>query len=1007
MRTRISVAFSLLLILLLPQLYALNIYATNIFSDGFESGDLSAWTGTHGNPTVTSGNAVEGTYKTVLNTSPAYFYKIISGENDRLWFRVYVNFSVSPTAGEYCRLMIMGVQGVANIVELAVQGGSPPHWACRFYNGSYGDYVTSTTTADALIYHCLEINVNFSSAGGQYDGGYAFYVDGSELTDLRAPNCDTGSRYIDTISCDEYCPIGTPPTIYYDSCAVADSYIGPIPEDTVAPTFGSIGTNTTLAGRLCTFSCLVNDDTNVSTYIFSTNNTGVWTNDTAIIFSSFFNDSAAWANVTKTLNDTVGNVVSYLWYGNDTSNNWSNSDQYNLTTSALQRYLTVASPYGTPGGQGWYNDGSTAHATLDTGIVDHGNGTRRVFTSWSGDATGTSFSQSDPITLDENKTAIAIWRTQYYFTFTHSGLDSSASGSVVTVNGAPVTYDQLPYSFWADSDSVIAYSYYNVSSTTTGKRFTLTGVSGPSSPITLTEPTIVTGDYGTQYEVTFDQTGVEADFTGTVITIATVDYSRTDLPVSFWWDKDSAHNFSFASPLLVNANKQYEWNTTSGLSTLQSEALTITASGSIVGNYLVANRITFDQVGVSSDFTGTILEVDGTLYTANMLPVSFMWEAGSVHTFTYFSPLVVNANAKRYVWTNTSGLSNLQSDTVTVTIYGSIVGNYKNQYYLTATSSYGTPNGGGWYNSGTAAYAGLDTGTVDHGNGTRRVFAAWSGDVSGTDYVQSNPILMDGPKNAVANWRSQYLLEVVIDPFGLTPPPTREPAGEDGSPGWWYDTSTDVSLTAQSITRYNFTNWDVDGTFKGDGVNPISLTMNGPYTAKAHYTALPAPVHDVAVTKITFTKTVLGQGLSVSINVTIENQGDISEDFNVTIYANSTQIEKQSVSSLGSKTTIILTFTWNTSSFEYGNYTITVSADVVANETDTADNNLSTYIVLTIRGDINGDFVVDIFDAIRLAGLFNLNEASPNWNPNADINGDGTIDIYDAILLSGNFGKKV
>lgn len=101
------------------------------------------------------------------------------------------------------------------------------------------------------------------------------------------------------------------------------------------PTYSLISTNTTVAGALCSFNCLVSDDANVSTYTFSTNNTGTWTNDTATTFSNFFNTTAAWANVTKTLNDTVGNVVSYLWYANDTSDNWSSSDQYNptLTTS--------------------------------------------------------------------------------------------------------------------------------------------------------------------------------------------------------------------------------------------------------------------------------------------------------------------------------------------------------------------------------------------------------------------------------------------------------------------------------------------------------------------------------------------------------------------------------------------------------------------------------------------------------------------------------------------------
>lgn len=100
------------------------------------------------------------------------------------------------------------------------------------------------------------------------------------------------------------------------------------------PTFSSISANTSTAGKPCSFSCLISDNVNVSTYIFSTNNTGTWTNDTATAFSNFYNTTAAWANVTKTLNDTIGNVVSYLWYANNTSNNWSISDQYDLVLTA-------------------------------------------------------------------------------------------------------------------------------------------------------------------------------------------------------------------------------------------------------------------------------------------------------------------------------------------------------------------------------------------------------------------------------------------------------------------------------------------------------------------------------------------------------------------------------------------------------------------------------------------------------------------------------------------------
>lgn len=82
----------------------------------------------------------------------------------------------------------------------------------------------------------------------------------------------------------------------------------------------------------------------------------------------------------------------------------------------LQYYLTVVSPYDTPRGEGWYYNGTNAFASLADGVVDHGNGTRRVFTHWSGDASGTNYSKSKPIYMNQNKTAIANWKTQYYLT---------------------------------------------------------------------------------------------------------------------------------------------------------------------------------------------------------------------------------------------------------------------------------------------------------------------------------------------------------------------------------------------------------------------------------------------------------------------------------------------------------------------------------------------------------------------------------------------------------------
>jgi len=101
--------------------------------------------------------------------------------------------------------------------------------------------------------------------------------------------------------------------------------------DTQAPTYSNTGTNTTLVGQPCEFHALWNDNINVSGFIFGTNNTGTWINDTWVVFSVFFNSTASWSNVTKTLNSTVI-VVQWCVWANDTSNNWNNTGIQSFTT---------------------------------------------------------------------------------------------------------------------------------------------------------------------------------------------------------------------------------------------------------------------------------------------------------------------------------------------------------------------------------------------------------------------------------------------------------------------------------------------------------------------------------------------------------------------------------------------------------------------------------------------------------------------------------------------------
>jgi hypothetical protein len=193
------------------------------------------------------------------------------------------------------------------------------------------------------------------------------------------------------------------------------------------------------------------------------------------------------------------------------------------------------------------------------------------------------------------------------------------------------------------------------------------------------------------------------------------------------------------------------------------------------------------------------------------------------------------------------------------------------------------------------------------------------------------------------------------------------------------------------------------------GGNPIPhYRQNG----KVILYALPAPVqkHDIAVLSVNPLKTIVGQGYAMNINVTVENQGDYTETFNITIYANTNPIEtKQITLTKGASTTI--TYTWNTAGFIKGNYTIWAYAWPVQGETDTADNTLSDgWVIVAMVGDITGptgwpDGKVDIRDVAKVSKAFGTLPGMPGWDPNCDLNNDQKIDIKDVAAVSKQFGK--
>lgn len=99
-------------------------------------------------------------------------------------------------------------------------------------------------------------------------------------------------------------------------------------------------------------------------------------------------------------------------------------------------------------------------------------------------------------------------------------------------------------------------------------------------------------------------------------------------------------------------------------------------------------------------------------------------------------------------------------------------------------------------------------------------------------------------------------------------------------------------------------------------------------------------LRDVAVINVEVSSTSVSAGESVSMNVTVKNEGEIAETFDVTVSYDST-IDTKTVTNLAPEASETLSFIWDTKGLTEGTYTITAVASILTGETETADNTYS------------------------------------------------------------------
>jgi peptidoglycan/xylan/chitin deacetylase (PgdA/CDA1 family) len=281
----------------------------------------------------------------------------------------------------------------------------------------------------------------------------------------------------------------------------------------------------------------------------------------------------------------------------------------------------------------------------------------------------------------------------------------------------------------------------------------------------------------------------------------------------------------------VGDGERYVWlgwnGSGAGSYTGMDNPASITMNGAITetAQWRHEYQITFNQNGLDSSANETVVAIDSAPQGFSDLPFSKWVTSGSSLNFSYAGTISSATTGTQFVLTGVNASSPLDVASPTT-----VTSNYKTQYYLTVASAHGTFGGSGWYDIDSTAHASLTDGTMAGGTGTQYVFTSWSTDASGTNYAESEGIIMSGSKMATANWKTQYLLSFVASPSGAG---TTTPSGTN----LWKDNGI-LSISATPNSGYTLSSWSSSTgsiTFANANLDSTTATISGPGTIIANF----------------------------------------------------------------------------------------------------------------------------------------------------------------------------
>jgi M6 family metalloprotease-like protein len=389
-------------------------------------------------------------------------------------------------------------------------------------------------------------------------------------------------------------------------------------------------------------------------------------------------------------------------------------------------------------------------------------------------------------------------------------LNVTSNGNIwILINGAKynITSDQFQTSVTSGNITIQIQPAVNVSQ---GVRQSFTGWSDGNTnnprEVTVTSATVLQAIYSTQYLLTVNPNG------------------GTTTP-SGWYSPNSTVTVTADNPSNVTANtSRYVFTSWSGDVSSNSTTITVTMNKPVT---VQANWVT--------QFYLTIISPAGS-------PSGEGWyNAGTIVTVGVQST-VQYPNGTRVMFNGWNSTASGSSPTAQITVNAPtrVFAIWQIQYLVTIDSEYGSPLGSGWYNAGSSVHASVPS-EVDYTNGTRRVFAGWTGDYSGTS--NSVTLGVDAPKTLNAQWKTQYLVTLAVSglPNSTILKLNLNNVTYELSSGSRYNTwvQKDTSINpilngtiTSGLMTYKFTGW----RNSTGAVNQAPLAVNAPSTYIASYT---------------------------------------------------------------------------------------------------------------------------------------------------------------------------